>query len=69
MRTWPMVFYRCRREFPEKGEAFTEQNWPTGHSTERELIACLATKIQIMEEVLAKLMAERAAMERTVEEL
>ncbi len=60
----PTVFYRWQKEFLENGAAAFEQKGRPNHSAEQERIAYLEKKIQTKDEVLAELMAERAALKK-----
>src|SRR5690242_18498918 len=65
----PTVFYRWQKEFFENGTAAFEQKTRTNHSADQERIAYLEKKIQTKDEVLAELMAEHAALKKTLGEL
>jgi transposase-like protein len=62
----PTVFYRWQKEFFENGVSAFEQKARPNYSAEQERIAYLEKKIQTKDEVLAELMAEQAALKKSL---
>jgi transposase-like protein len=60
-------FYRWQKEFFENGAAAFQPKAPPNHSAEQERVAYLEKKIQTKDEVLAELMAEHVALQKSLE--
>src|SRR5436305_6439426 len=65
----PTVFYRWQKEFFENGAAAFQTIERSKHSAEEERIDYVEKKIQTKDEVLAELMAEQVALDKTLGEL
>ena len=62
----PTVFCRWQKEFFENGAAAFQTKARTNHPAEQERIEYLEKKIQIKDEVLVELMAERVTLKKVL---
>ena len=65
----PTVFYRWQKEFFENGAAAFQTKARATHQAEQERIEYLEKKIQRKDEVLAELMEEHVALQKSLGEL